>query len=121
MGDLTANFSRKEFACKCGCKSDNINLELVEKLQRLRNETHIPLVIASGVRCPEHNKKSGGKVNSAHVFGLATDIRCLDAGTRFRLISSIFYLRLFQRVGIDKTFIHVDIDKTKPNQVIWMY
>ena len=28
MGDLTKNFSRSEFACKCGCGFDDIDLVL---------------------------------------------------------------------------------------------
>ena len=38
MGDLTDNFSRSEFACKCGCGADAISLDLVERLQLLRRK-----------------------------------------------------------------------------------
>ena len=36
MGDLTENFSRREFACTCNCGADGIDMELVEALERVR-------------------------------------------------------------------------------------
>ena len=37
MGDLTANFNRSEYACKCGCGKDNIKDELATKVQLVRD------------------------------------------------------------------------------------
>ena len=33
MGDLTANFNRAEYACRCGCGKDDIKEELAMKVQ----------------------------------------------------------------------------------------
>jgi len=118
-GDLTNDFFRKEFACKCGCGQDNISVELVEKLQRARDATGVPFVIQSGVRCKKHNASEGGTKDSAHLSGLAADILCPNSHIRYRMITVLIHL--FSRIGIGATFIHVDIDPTKPQEVIWLY
>lgn len=34
MGDLTKNFNRFEFACKCGCGFDDIELQVAKRISR---------------------------------------------------------------------------------------
>ena len=43
MGDLTKNFNRFEFACKCGCGFDDIDLKVVQALQKLRDKLDKPI------------------------------------------------------------------------------
>lgn len=75
MGDLTKNFSRSEFACRCGCGFDDINKFLVAKLQVLRDKIGVPIMINSGCRCQKHNDAIGGAKFSYHIRGLAADIK----------------------------------------------
>jgi hypothetical protein len=35
---ITANFSRAEFQCSCGCSAQMVDEELVQKLQQIRDE-----------------------------------------------------------------------------------
>lgn len=56
MGDITENFSRREFACECGCGLDDINTELVELLQQIRDHFEKKMTINSGCRCWKHHK-----------------------------------------------------------------
>lgn len=74
MGDLTTNFSRAEFACRCGCGLDTIHHDLVVILQAIRDHFARPVQIASGLRCPARNAKVGGARNSQHLTGHAADI-----------------------------------------------
>jgi uncharacterized protein YcbK (DUF882 family) len=74
MGDLTQHFSRREFACTCGCGSDDIALEVVELVEDVRTHFGQPTTINSGVRCLEHNRSLGSKDTSQHVKGTAADI-----------------------------------------------
>lgn len=120
MSDLTKNFSRHEFACKCGCGRDDISLELVAVLQELREALGAPLTITSGVRCMAHNAAVGAKPSSAHVKGLAADIACSDSRTRMLLVSLALHAGI-GRVGIARTFVHLDLDKTLPQEVLWLY
>lgn len=74
MGDLSANFSRAEFACHCGCGSDTVDAELLTVLQRLREHFATPVEIVSGHRCQTHNRTVG----SRHLDARAADIKVLD-------------------------------------------
>ena len=74
MGDLSKNFSRHEFACKCGCGADEVSPKLIETLQTLRTLTNSPITITSGRRCQSHNATVGGVANSQHVIGNAADV-----------------------------------------------
>jgi len=117
---LSTHFISNEFSCKCGCGLSNISQTLINKLQSARYEAGIPFVITSGSRCPAHNKREGGLASSAHITGLAVDIAAPDGLTRYKILNSLMSVG-FKRIGIAKSFIHVDIDRTKPSPTIWIY
>lgn len=52
---------------------DNI-IFTMECLDHIREEYGLPLYISSGYRCPELNKKVGGKEKSQHLKGQAADV-----------------------------------------------
>jgi uncharacterized protein YcbK (DUF882 family) len=74
MGDLTANFSRSEFACKCGCGLDTIDYGTVYLCQRVRDFFERRVTVTSGVRCLDHNASVGSTPASQHVHFRAADI-----------------------------------------------
>jgi uncharacterized protein YcbK (DUF882 family) len=76
--------------------------------------------ITSGFRTESHNKKVGGVKSSSHLKGLAADIACLESRYRFEMIKALLEVG-FKRIGVSGTFIHVDIDKNKSQNVIWTY
>ena len=117
---MSRYFEESEFACRCGCGLNNISPDLVALLDEARGLYKKPMVIESGSRCPARNKAEGGKRTSAHLKGLAADIRCRADGDRYKL-TNIFYLLGLKRVGKGKGFIHVDISKTLPQDVEWLY
>lgn len=116
---LTKNFNKNEFDCKCGCGLNNINLYLVELLQDVRDAIKKPLIITSGCRCKKHNDAIGGVPFSEHTIGLAVDIKCDNLNERYIILPEI--LKRFNRIGIDKKFIHVGVDKFKDKNIIWVY
>lgn len=74
MGDISKNFNRKEFACKCKCGLDTVDVELISILQDVREHFDKPVRISSGCRCKKHNEKVGGEEASKHLTGRAADI-----------------------------------------------
>lgn len=73
--DNIKHFSKSEFTCKCGCGLNNINLNLVNVLEKIREHFgENPVNITSGCRCSKHNKAVGGVQGSRHVLGKAADI-----------------------------------------------
>lgn len=67
-------FKKDEFTCKCGCKLNNIDINLVKVLDEIRMHFNKPVIITSGSRCESHNKVVGGIKNSKHLYGKAADI-----------------------------------------------
>ncbi|GHV47925.1 hypothetical protein FACS1894204_11790 [Synergistales bacterium] len=115
MGDLSANFSRHEFACKCGCGFDAINPAVVEILQILRNVMRREIRVTSGCRCFSRNAAVGGVRDSQHICGKAADITCdLGAEIMFvilrllyeaKRIPNLAYCQLYKT----ENFVHIDV------------
>lgn len=117
MGDLSANFSKSEFSCHCGCGADSVSSELVNCLQLLRDDLNEPIHVLSGVRCEFHNHKVGGTRHSQHILGNAADI----------YINGITPAKLYQYLDgnddkfgigglglyIEQGFVHVDVRKER--------
>ena len=76
--DISTHFSRHEFACNCGCGFDTVDIETLFVLQDIRAHFNAPVVINSGCRCAEYNRRIGGATHSQHVRGRAADIRVQD-------------------------------------------
>ncbi len=92
----------------------------VEKLDLLRSMLGRPLKINSGLRTQAHNKRIGGKPASAHLEGLAADISCKESRKRLDIVRLALKLGI-HRIGIGKTFIHLDNSRTLPQRVMWLY
>jgi len=94
--------------------------EFLEMLDQARDIAGIPFKINSGYRTIIHNAVVGGKSESSHLHGLAADVSCKESRERFIMIAA-FIAAGFTRIGIGKTFIHVDCDPDKDNRVSWLY
>lgn len=94
--------------------------ELVRRLDDLRSMVNEPIRILSGVRTYSHNAGVGGVDGSAHVSGLAADIACRTSAQRMKFLAAALSLG-FTRIGIGDSFLHLDIDPTKPAGVLWLY
>ena len=117
------NYFENETGCNCSCGTDNLSSRLLRIINEIRDDIGVPLYLNSACRCPEYNEKVGGVPNSAHVAteekpGEAVDIRCPNSSLRFNLLM-LLLVHGIKRVGIYPSFIHADIDKDKPQEVIW--
>ena len=106
MGDISHNFNRSEFACKCGCGQDTVDTELLAMLQDLRN-VFGPITISSGNRCPDHNRFVGGSDKSQHLKGRAADLhfKCVELSEVADFINEYYP---DTGMGAYETFIHLD-------------
>ncbi len=106
-----------------------MNEEFMTKLIELREKVNQPMVITSGYRSPEHNKRIGGSSKSAHICGLAVDVGC--SGAKAHEIVKLAMELGFQGIGInqhgphEKRFIHLDTMTSDVEGVsrpwIWSY
>ena len=106
MGDVSKNFNRSEFACKCGCGQDTIDAETVGFCQAVRDHFMAPVTIHSGNRCPDYNASVGGAKGSQHLKGRAADISVLNVPHK----AVHAFLLTLNPGGLGKyaTFTHVD-------------
>tara|TARA_R100001460_G_scaffold14978_3_gene33359 strand:- start:771 stop:1124 length:354 start_codon:yes stop_codon:yes gene_type:complete len=98
----------------------NMNKEILHMLDAARKIYGKPMRINSGFRTKDHNKKVGGVELSSHLKGLAADIACSSSRDRFEMTKALLEVG-FKRLGVANTFIHVDVDKDKSQNVIWTY
>ena len=96
-----------------------LDKELVSKLDSARHVSGVPFTITSGKRSPDENQQAGGVQDSAHETGLAVDLRVPDGTSRFLMVSALLQAG-FKRMGVYDKHIHVDIDASKPQNVLWV-
>lgn len=114
-------FKDSEFACncgKCGKGIADMQPELLTKLTLARDLAGVPFSLNSAVRCAYWNKHERGEKDSAHLTGWAVDIRTPSSSSRMAIVRAALAVG-FNRIGIYRTFVHVDCDPTKPKQVMW--
>ncbi len=120
MGDLSAHFSKKEFACKC-CGKFIPCPELVEKLEKFRTLCgNKPMCLSNGTRCEKHNKKVGGAQKtykkdgslkdkgSQHLYGTAADVQLIP-GLTVDQMAKLAEQAGFDGIGKYNWGVHVDV------------
>ena len=97
----------------------NMDKRFLFVLDEAREFAGIPFIINSAYRSPDH-PESIKNPSSSHIKGLAVDIKATDSATRFKIVEALVSVG-FTRIGIADTFIHVDLDLDKTQNVIWTY
>ena len=119
MGDLTKNFNRSEFACKCGCGKNHIDMRIPEMCQSIRNAIGVAVNVNSGVRCEKRNAAVGGVKDSFHTQGTAADLSCSKgAEALFLCIVNLYAQGRIQDLKYciwykKKNFVHIDCGKDR--------
>ena len=114
MGDLSDNFNRKEFACRCPCGRDTVDSELVKVLEEVRVHFGKPIMISSGHRCHIHNAAIGGSTGSQHLYGRAADFS-IEGVTPIDIAKFIDSKYEFKYgLGIYASWIHIDTRSNGP-------
>lgn len=127
MGNLSKNFSSSEFECP-HCHQSPMDPLLISVLQIIRDYVKLPIVVNSGYRCPEHNKRVGGVANSQHIFGKAADIY-VEGWSNKQLLDVIRSLTVAKKIYVGYAYIiknsnravHIDVRIPESNTVRgWM-
>lgn len=108
--------------CRCGCGKglDDMDQEFMHRLDAAREQAGVPFRITSGFRCGKHNNKvSSTGFNGPHTTGKAIDIRAHSPRNRYLVLKALID-QGFHRLGVARTFIHVDATDNDP-EVIWNY
>lgn len=114
-------FSESEFrACIPSCSLQDMEQHTMDKLDMAREIAGIPFVLNSAYRSPAWEKKHNRTGTGAHPHRCGVDIRCNTSANRMKVVSSCLAAG-FTRIGIGKTYVHVDDDDTKVQNVMWHY
>lgn len=117
--DRWPNFHDSEFAkCSPGCFLSDMDEAFMDRLQTARTLAGVPFVLNSAYRSKDYELRKKRSGNSMHCLGRAVDIRCVDSGTRYRIVECLIASG-FRGIGIGNTFIHVD-DRDNVS-LIWTY
>lgn len=92
-------------------------LAMLKKAERYAGFT---FTYNSAFRTKTHNKSVGGVADSAHIHGLAVDIKVNSIKQRDIVVEAARKAG-FKRIGIANSFVHLDNDLTKPLYVAWGY
>ncbi|MBA7544284.1 hypothetical protein ES705_36636 [subsurface metagenome] len=130
IGDLSTHFWKHEFRCicpKCRRKKVRVSSLLLFKLEMMITiidsglDYHKPVIVLSGNRCKEENKRIGGFPGSEHIpnpDGEAADIK-VNGITPIKL-GLIAEEAGGIRIGIAKWGIHMDVKSPSPSR-FWVY
>lgn len=114
-------FKEAEFKkCSPSCSLQDMDQRFMYKLDKAREMAGIPFVVNSAFRPVAWEKSKGRSGTGAHTTGHAVDIRCNTSVNRMKIVFALLSVG-FRRIGIGKTYVHVDDDETKPQNVIWHY
>lgn len=119
---ITAKYFRESEFKKCSpaCSLQDMKQHTMEKLDAAREMAGIPFVLNSAYRSPQWDKSKGRSGTGAHTTGCAVDIRCNTSANRLKIVMACLAVG-FRRIGIGKTYIHVDDDPAKTPNVMWHY
>lgn len=92
---------------------------LMKMLDAARYNANIPFVITSGLRTPAENAACGGVNDSSHLTGLAADILCENDTDRYLIVNGAVQAG-FKRIGLGNQHVHLDIDTSKPQNILWV-
>ncbi|WP_281989700.1 D-Ala-D-Ala carboxypeptidase family metallohydrolase [Aquimarina aggregata] len=98
--------------------------EFIKMLQKLAKVTKLPIfdMINSGARSSFWNAKVGGVSNSSHKMPKcqAADIKAPTRAIRNKIVVAAKLVG-FKRIGVGRTFVHLDNDRSKKQYVAWGY
>lgn len=113
--NVSKHFKVKEFSCNDGADYVPIDKGLIIKLEALREKLeNRPIIINSGYRTREYNKKVGGVPESYHIYGKAVDIH-VNGKTPAQIAHAAQDL-WFGGIGLYDTFVHLD---TRRDMYYW--
>lgn len=118
---MSKYFHPSEFTrCTPSCKIEQMDAAFLALLDEVREAAGIPLVLNCAYRSRAWELSKGRSGNSAHTRGKAVDIRCNTSANRYKIVAAALGCGV-RRIGIGKTFVHLDNDESLPQGVIWHY
>lgn len=124
--DAVNSFNMKH--CVPASDPSQLHPVLIEKLVVAQRLAGFQFMFTSAFRSKSYELSKGRNGSSSHCkydanenpASLAADISTIDSHTRYKVLGACL-LAGFPRIGVGKSFIHVDIDETKPHPIVFHY
>lgn len=114
-------FSESEFErCTPSCSLQDMDQQFMDKLDAVREDAGIPLILNSAYRSIDWEKSNKRSGNGDHPQRKGVDIRCYTSNTRYKIVKAAFK-NGFKRIGISASFVHLGDGDNLPENVIWLY
>ena len=97
-----------------------MDADFLEMLDEARHIAGVPFSINSGWRTESRNRAVNGSPASSLLRGFAADIRATSSNRRYTIIAALIQVG-FTRIGVADSFVHVDNDPDKAQNVMWLY
>lgn len=102
---------------------EQLQPELLNKLDELREEYGFPIIITSSYRSPEHPIEAKKEKPGEHSYGAAVDIAAVGGEATFKLVAAAIKVG-FTRIGVSRknNFVHVGLGYPgAPEITLWTY
>lgn len=100
---------------------EHLDSLLLRFIQEFEDKFHVCCRINSAYRTVDWEHLYGRDGSSSHCLGKAVDIHCPNNVFRYQLVKFALQFGI-NRIGIYKTFIHIDVATSKDNKtpcIIW--
>ena len=97
-----------------------MSTNFLQLLDSARHIAKVPFVLTSAYRSKLWEQEQGRSGTSSHTKGLAVDIGVANSSDRYKILNALISIGI-NRIGVGENFIHADVDKDKPQSVIWHY
>lgn len=106
--------------CVPASNVEDLNPRFVEMLVHAQKMAGFQFTLTSAFRSQAYERENGRKGSSSHCKGLAVDVSSRDSHARYKVVIAAAMAGV-PRIGIGKTFVHLDIDETKAHPIIFHY
>jgi uncharacterized protein YcbK (DUF882 family) len=121
MNNKYQYFTEKDFQNAIpSCSLSDMNEEFMVLLDKIRKVCDFPFIINSAYRSEDYEKKRGRNGTSSHTKGVAVDLQAVTDRHKFLIVQTALANGI-TRIGVGTTFVHLDVDKNKTQNVIWSY
>lgn len=104
------------------CSIAQMDENLLEGLDELREAVDMPFIITSAYRSPDWDLAKGRTGQGPHTKGMAVDVSCPNSYFARRVLEEALKRpQYFKGIGIGKNFIHLDVMYRSFAPLVWGY
>lgn len=114
------HFKPADFQCPCNlCDGGQIDMDVVRKLDRMRERVQFPFLIVKGTSCREPMSRMAHRPDPNTGLSYAVEILCPDMRFRYLFLQAAFEVG-FKRIELCRETIRVEDHPDLPGPKCWI-